>query len=381
MGISFMGQTSAHFPQLMQGVGSWAFVSFAVRNKKPEEVFVTKEFAPVSAAPVIGPPNVFYRLFLYAAARFRQSGKGGAQGAKQVFRRVYARSRNGNDPFNQWFALFHCFAYRDNGCNVLHDHARVCGKFAKGHLSARAAIDQVLFRTHGVLLFQRNDGKFRFFERRNAIGLVLFDADDRVADAERRFYVLYAAHDLIAVFQHFPVVARQIRFAFRAVHDQRIYRGGGFQLHVGGEARSAHAYDPRFLHARKNFFRGRICKGGHKVRFVLFGRFDHNANGFCAPPVRSLFYRFHRSGYACVNVRAYVSVRFRNQLPAFYRLSRFRNRKGGLSDMLRKGNYDFGNARKTLDRRLGGKRFLVVQMDSAREEFAFHCFQFRSSIP
>ena len=78
MGMSFIGQTSAHLPQLMQGVGSSVFVSFAVRNSSPEVVLVTGDSSPVSAVPVIGPPAINFTASSFTPPHASASAERGA---------------------------------------------------------------------------------------------------------------------------------------------------------------------------------------------------------------------------------------------------------------------------------------------------------------
>ena len=82
----------------------------------------------------------------------------------------------------------------------------------------------------------------------DALGLVLFNADDAARDAGVLEHRLDAPHDGVGAGQHLLGVAGDPDFALRGVDQQGVHRALGLQLDVGGEPCAAQAHQAAGAH-------------------------------------------------------------------------------------------------------------------------------------
>lgn len=130
------------------------------------------------------------------------------------------------------------------------------GSLPSGNYRAGGVVNQHLFTALGIYARKRLYSKAgirrcKFVHLCDALGLVLFDADDDVLDLEELFQERKALLHEIRLVEHGSGVAGDIRFALRAVDNNSLYARKivDFQLDRSGESRAAKTYQTAVLYS------------------------------------------------------------------------------------------------------------------------------------
>ena len=239
---------------------------------------------------------------LFSSACVGEHREGRADRAEKIFRLCDCSAGDGDNTFNERFALFHGFTDSICRCHILHDDAHMCGKFSKRNLAPRAAVDKLFFGAHRILLFERDNVKIGLFKQCKRRRFVLLDGNEDTADFQCFCKIFCSAHNLGAFLLHERIVAGQVRFAFGSVQDECVDCNRRMKFYMRRETSPAHANDSTFLNARNNLFGSGVLECGQKSLLLRFGCRYNNKISLSAAPVGASSDLFYGSRNTCMNV-------------------------------------------------------------------------------
>ena len=228
--------------------------------------------------------------------------------------------------------------------HVHHDHALICRQLSLHDGASQCVIDQHLFCTLRVRGRKGEDLNLRFGlglfrQDTDRLRLIGFNANDCLGDLQPVQHLPHAVQYFVRCFDHLAVVRGDIGLTLCRVDDQRVHGLSGVQLHVSGEACTAHAHQSAFPHCleetlfigdsgRTDIRRNSLFAVGFDLHHGTCPAVGHTVGGNC----------LDFAGNTGVDRHCHECVGIADLLPHQHGIPRLYKRCTGCTDMHAHGN-------------------------------------------